>query len=135
MTSTATDLTREQLVAMVQRIKELDDYLAPLQEERNTLRDALKAQLERDPEPIVDGEHGWVATLREKNKPVTVDLISFAGRDEHARYLVELAQSGALDARLTQLRGLKGKSAAADTLLRYEMPGGTTAELRIERSY
>ena len=127
-------VTREEAVGMLARIEELNGYIGGLMDERDALKAAVRAVLEDDREPLIDGEHGLVATLRDKNKPATVDVISFARKPENAQHLAYVAQSGLLNAALTAARALKGKSAAVDELLRYEMPGGGTTELRIERT-
>lgn len=127
-------VTREEAVGMLARIKDLDGYIGGLMDERDALKAAVRAVLEDDREPLIDGEHGLVATLRDKNKPATVDVISFARKPENAQHLAYVAQSGLLNVALTAARALKGKSAAVDELLRYEMPGGGTTELRIERT-
>ena len=119
---------------MLARIEELNGYIGGLMDERDALKAAVRAVLEDDREPLIDGEHGLVATLRDKNKPATVDVISFARKPENAQHLAYVAQSGLLNVALTAARALKGKSAAVDELLRYEMPGGGTTELRIERT-
>jgi Arc/MetJ family transcription regulator len=127
-------VTREEAVGMLARIEELNGYIGGLMDERDALKAAVRAVLEDDREPLIDGEHGLVATLRDKNKPATVDVISFARKPENAQHLAYVAQSGLLNVALTAARALKGKSAAVDELLRYEMPGGGTTELRIERT-
>ena len=128
-----TPVSREEAVGMLGRIKELDGYIGEATEERDALKAAVRAVLEDDRDPLIDGEHGIVATLKDKNKPASVDVISFAKKPEHAALLVEAGAMGFLTVALTPLRAQKGKSAAADALLRYEMPGGSTSELRIER--
>ena len=127
-------VTREEAVGMLARIKDLDGYIGDCMDERDALKAAVRAVLEDDREPLIDGEHGLVATLRDKNKPATVDVISFARKPENAQHLAYVAQSGLLNVALTAARALKGKSTAVDELLRYEMPGGGTTELRIERT-
>ena len=127
-------VTREEAVGMLARIEELNGYIGGLMDERDALKAAVRAVLEDDREPLIDGEHGLVATLRDKNKPATVDVISFARKPENAQHLAYVAQSGLLNVALTAARALKGKSTAVDELLRYEMPGGGTTELRIERT-
>ena len=121
----------DELASMLTRYVELDALLRPMKEEMESIKTVLKAHIEEQHEPIVT-DSGWVASLREKNKPRTVDVISFARK--HPEYLAELGQAGVLSASLTQLNGLKGKSAAADEMNNnYVMHGGSTHEFRVER--
>ena len=114
------------------RLVELKALIKTLTEEKEAIEQRLKIELGNNPDPIFDGEHGLVATLKEKSKPPTFDLINMA--NSHPSYIAELAKAGCLNVGITQVRGLKGKSAAADTLFsKYEMPSGVTYELRVEK--
>jgi hypothetical protein len=114
------------------RLVEVKALIKTFTEEKEAIEQRLKIELQSNPDPIFDGEHGLVATLKEKNKPATFDLINMA--DKHPSYIAELAKAGCLNVAVVQARGLKGKSAAADTLFsKYEMPGGVTYELRVEK--
>jgi hypothetical protein len=126
--------TREELVEALSRYSDLTAYIKAMEEEKADLAAMLKAALEEDPTPIVDGERGISAYLKERSKGAEFDLITFASKPENERHLVALAQYGCLSARVTQLRGLKGKSSAADALLRFEMPGGVSHVLTVEQS-
>ena len=115
------------------RYIELLGYIKDFTAEKDAIAQRLKVELNNNPDPIVDGENGLVATLKEKNKPPTFDLINMA--DSHPSYIAELAAAGCLNVGITQARGLKGKSAAADTLFSwYEMPAGVTYELKVEKA-
>ena len=116
--------TRAALVQSLARRQDLKAIIRAHQDELENIDAALKAALEADPTPIVDGERGLVATLVTRNKPGEVDLISFAERPENEATLARAARMGLLSARLTALRAQAGKADAADALLRYEMPGG-----------
>jgi len=113
-------------------VLELDDLIRTLEAERTVLKDALRMELTSNPDPIADLEHGIVATLTERRKPAAIDLITMAKHPEHEANIVEAARSGLLNAALTPLRAMRGKSPAADALLSYEMPGGVDFILRIE---
>lgn len=116
------------------RIIELDAYIKTLEAERTALKDALRMELTNNPDPVVDAEHGIVATLSERKKPASIDLITMAKHPEHEASIVEAARTGLLTAALTPLRAMKGKSPAADALLSYEMPGGVDYILKIEET-
>jgi hypothetical protein len=116
------------------RIVQLDDQIKALQEEREMLKDAVKMELSSDHTPIIDGERGIVATLRERRKPASIDLVSMSKKTGEEEHIIEAARTGVLNASLTPLRALRGKSASADALLRYEMPSGITEILVIERT-
>jgi hypothetical protein len=113
------------------RIVLLDQQIKALSEEREVLRDAARLELTNDGTPIIDMERGIVATLREKRKPASIDLVSMAKRPDQEVHIVEAARSGVLNVSLTALRALKGKAEWADALLKMEMPSGVTVELRI----
>lgn len=125
-------LSRVEAVAALQRIQALKGQKKAIDDELSDLEALVKSVLE-DGEPLVDGEHGLMATLVERRRPAEIDLISFAEKPDAARLLAEAATQGVLSARLTQLRGLAGKSEAADALLRMEVPGGVNHVLTIER--
>lgn len=114
------------------RIRLLDGQIKALSEERDALKAALKQRLTDNPDPIVDGEHGLVATLVEKNRAASIDLATMAQHPELESLIVEAARAGVLDARITNIRSMRGRTAWADALMRYEMPGGVAYELRIE---
>ena len=117
----------------ISRLMEVKEFIKNLTAEKEALEQALRIELTNNPEPIIDGEHGLVATLKEKSKPAEFDLISM-GSQEPASYFADLAKANALRVQVTQARGLKGKMPAADALFsKYEMPGGSTFELRLER--
>lgn len=117
------------------RIVELDGYIRAMEAERNTLREQLKNELGTDPTPIIDGEHGLVATLTERRKPASIDLGTLARDDDRAgEWLCEAARAGVLTATLTPLRALKGRNEWADRLLAREMPSGVDYVLRIEET-
>jgi len=116
------------------RIVQLDDQIKALQEEREMLKDAVKMELSSDRTPIIDGERGIVATLRERKKPASIDLVSMSKKTGEEEHIIEAARTGILNASLTPLRSLRGKSASADALLKYEMPSGITEILVIEQT-
>jgi len=126
--------TREELVEALARRMDLKAYIKGMQDELDDIDAMLKAALEEDPTPIVDGERGISAYLKERSKGAEFDLITFASKPENERHLVALAQYGCLSARVTQLRGLKGKSAAVDALLAIEAPAGVSHILTVEQS-
>ena len=116
------------------RILQLDGQIKALQEEREMLKDAVKMELSSDHTPIIDGERGIVATLRERKKPASIDLVSMSKKTGEEEHIIEAARTGILNASLTPLRALRGRSAWADGLLKYEMPSGVTEILIIERT-
>jgi len=73
-----------------------------------------------------------LATLIERNRPASIDLISFAEKPENEQHLARAARMGLLTASLTALRAQTGKVACADALLAYEMPGGVSQVLNVE---
>ena len=116
------------------RILQLDEQIKALQEERELLKDGVKMELSSDRTPIIDGERGIVATLRERKKPASIDLVSMSKKTGEEEHIIEAARTGILNASLTPLRSLRGKSASADALLKYEMPSGITEILVIEQT-
>ena len=116
------------------RIVQLDEQIKALQEERELLKDAVKMELSSDHTPSIDGERGIVATLRERKKPASIDLVSMSKKTGEEEHIIEAARTGILNASLTPLRSLRGRSAWADGLLRYEMPSGITEILVIEQT-
>ena len=124
--------SRADVEESLHRIVLLDQQIKALTDEREILRDAARMELTNDGTPIIDLERGIVAMLREKRKPASIDLVSMAKHPDQEAHIVEAARSGVLNASLTPLRALKGKSAWADALLKMEMPSGMTVELRIE---
>ena len=113
---------------------QLDEQIKALQEEREMLKDAVKMELSSDHTPIIDGERGIVATLRERKKPASIDLVSMSKNSGEEEHIIEAARTGVLNASLTPLRALRGRSAWADGLLKYEMPSGVTEILVIEQT-
>jgi hypothetical protein len=126
--------TRAELVEALARRQDLKALIKGMQDELDNIDAMLRAALEADPTPIVDGERGLAATLVERNRPAEVDLISFAEKPEHEALLARAARMGLLRANLTALRGQKGKADAADALLRFEMPGGVNRVLNVEQT-
>ena len=116
------------------RILQLDEQIKALQEEREMLKDAVMMELSSDHTPIIDGERGIVATLRERKKPASIDLVSMSKNSGEEEHIIEAARTGVLNASLTPLRALRGRSAWADGLLKYEMPSGVTEILVIEQT-
>ena len=116
------------------RILQLDEQIKALQEERELLKDGVKMELSSDRTPIIDGERGIVATIRERKRPASIDLPSMSKKAGEEEHIIEAARTGVLNASLTPLRALRGKSAWADALLRYEMPSGITEILVIEQT-
>jgi hypothetical protein len=116
------------------RILQLDEQIKALQEEREMLKDGVKMELSSDRTPIIDGERGIVATLRERKKPASIDLVSMSKNSGEEEHIIEAARTGVLNASLTPLRALRGRSAWADGLLKYEMPSGVTEILVIEQT-
>ena len=117
----------------LKRIGEIKALIKALTEERALLEEQLKNERggsNRD--PIVDGEHGLVAFIRERKKPATIDLSSMAKHPDQEAHIIEAARAGVLSATLGALRPLKGKTAWADALLKFEMSGGITETLVIE---
>ncbi len=115
------------LVAVKEQIKHLTS-------EKEAIEQALRIELSNDPTPIVDGERGIVAVLKERKAPADFDLISRAAAPE-AGLLIQAAAQGLLTVRTTQLRGMAGRSPAADAILgKYEMPSGVTVSLSVEET-
>jgi hypothetical protein len=127
------DEIRAALVSSLARIRALKDQQAEIKKELDALEAPLRAWLAEHREPLVDLERGITAELHEKRRPAEIDLISAAQKPENDTHIARAAGMGLLTARLTPLRAQKGAVECADVLLRYEMPGGVTQELRIER--
>jgi hypothetical protein len=126
--------TREELVEALARRMDLKAYIKGMQEELDDIDAMLKAALEEDPTPIVDGERGISAYLKERSKGAEVDLISFAERPGSDEILARAARLGLLTVRMTALRAQSGKAMCADELLKFEMPGGVSYALTVEQS-
>ena len=92
------------------RIVQLDEQIKALQEEREMLKDAVKMELSSDHTPIIDGERGIVATLRERKKPASIDLVSMSKNSGEEEHIIEAARTGVLNASLTPLRALRARS-------------------------
>ena len=119
----------------LQRILDLDGYIKEMTAERDALKDLLRMELTSNPDPIVDLERGISAVLTERRKPASIDLGTMARDDPKAgEWLTEAARAGVLNAALTPLRALKGKSEWADKLLAREMNMGIDQVLRIEKA-
>lgn len=118
----------------LKRIGEIKGQMKALKEELEGLEQMLRIELGNDMEPVVDLEHGIVGYLKEKKKPAMIDLSSMAKHPDLEAHIIEAARAGALVATLGVLRPLKGKTAWADALLRFEMLGGVTHELKIEET-
>lgn len=115
------------------RYTELKEYIKNLTAEMDAIAQRLKVELNSNPDPIVDGEHGLVATLKERAGAPAFDLISMSQKDE--RLLVEAARLGLLNVRTEAVRAQKGKAEAADVLLnKYAMPSGATYALIVEKA-
>ena len=132
--ASAPGLTKEAAVDCLQRIVVLKDQRKAIDDEIEVLEAMVRGELEADPAPIVDFERGLAASLVVRNKPASIDLVSVGRNDENGALLVEAARAGVLRAALTGLRPLRGRAMWADTLLRYEIPGGVRTELRIDRT-
>lgn len=124
-------LDRHELAGTLRHILMLKAQKKAIEEELSELEGQLKTALEEDSDPLRD-DLGNVAYLKPRSKPDEVDLITFADKPDAPRLLAEAAKQGVLTVRLTQLKGLAGKSDAADALLRMKMPGGETHTLQIE---
>lgn len=115
------------------RLWELRAYIKALSEEENAISQRLKLELQSNPDPIVDGEHGLSAVLKPRAGAPTFDLIAMAQRDD--RLVVEAARMGLLNVRTEAVRKQRGQSEAADVLLaKYAMPGAETYALIVEKS-
>lgn len=128
------DVFTDRGASSLSRYYELVGIIKTLTEEKNALAEQFKEELKRNPDPIVDGEHGLVATRIERRGAAEFDLISMAQRPEMERLIVEAAREGLLAGRTTAIRAQKGHSEAADVLLRsFEMPGQASYVLNVER--
>lgn len=126
--------TRETLAGTLHRLVMLKAQAKEIATEVGTLEQALKVELTSDPAPIIDGEHRISAVLKERKAPAEFDLITFADAPDSG-LLIQAARQGLLSVRTTQVRGLAGKSPAADALLnKYEMAGGVTYTLVVEEA-
>lgn len=119
--------------ALLHRILELDEYIRNATAERDALRESIKRELADNPEPVIDYERNITAVLKERRAPASIDLVTMATHPEHERHIIEAARAGVLNAALTPLRALKGKSAWSDAVLSYEMPAGVTYLLEIKK--
>ena len=120
--------------SLLARILVLKAQEKALAEERAALEQIVRMELTNNPDPIVDGERGIVATLVDRNKPASIDLISMAKHPELEGMIVEAARVGLLSVPLTPLRAMRGKSPAVDSLMRFEIPGGITQVLEIKEA-
>lgn len=115
------------------RLTELKAFIKTLTEEKEAIEQRLKIELGNNPDPIFDGEHGLVATLKERAGAPSFDLIAMSQKDD--RLLVEAARLGLLNVRTEAVRKQKGQAEAADVLLsKYAMPGAPTFALTVERA-
>ena len=125
---------RAEVVATLSRIVMLRSQKKAIEDELAGLEQAVRIELGNDPEPLVDGEHGIVATLIERKAPARIDTATPAGEPWGGDVLCHAASAGLITVALTPLRALKGKVSWADALLRYEMPGGVQQMLKIEET-
>lgn len=115
------------------RLWELRALIKTLESEEKAISDRLKLELQSNPDPIVDGEHGLSAVLKPRAGAPTFDLIAMSQKDD--RLVVEAARLGLLNVRTEAVRKLRGQSEAADVLLsKYAMPSGDTYALLVEKS-
>ena len=115
------------------RLVELKALIKTLTEEKEAIEQRLKIELGNNPDPIFDGEHGLVATLKPRAGAPTFDLIAMAQKAD--RLVVEAARMGLLNVRTEAVRKQKGQSEAADVLLgKYAMPGAETYALMVEKA-
>lgn len=123
----------ERVRAQMARILEL----APLVEEHKRLWAGVKEALllqDNVLDPVVDGERGYVAHLKEKALPASIDTMTFADRPENAAHIVKAAQLGWVTVSVSKVREYQNKNAAAAALATALMPGGVTYELKIEET-
>ena len=128
-------IERAEAEAMLPRIWELEGQQKAIEQELGELKAKVKRALEQDAMPLVGelpNERRISASLKPRNKPASIDLISLARHPEHERHIVEAAQMGLLTASMTPLRAQKGRAACADALLAFEMPAGVNEILTIE---
>lgn len=123
---------RAAIVESLHRILALKDQRKAIDDELAGLEQAVRLELASDPTPLVDGERRISAVLKERAKPASIDLATMAKHADQEQHIVEAARAGLLNASLTPLRAMKGKTAFADALLSYEMPSGITETLVIE---
>lgn len=123
---------RAALEGSLARLLALRDQKKAIEEEISILEGPLRQYLELGGMPLIDGEHQIVASVKERQRPASIDLATMAKNPLHAAHIIEAARAGVLTASLTPLRAMKGRSEWADTLLRAEMPGGVTYTLVIE---
>lgn len=135
ITASEFEIETDRGASTLHRIGEIKALVKALNEERAVLEEQLKNEMGgENRDPIVDGEHALVAYLKPKKKPASIDLSSMAKHPELEVHIVEAARAGVLVATLGALRPLKGKTAWADALLKYEMSGGVTDQLVIEET-
>lgn len=125
---------REALEGSLARILALKDQQKAITDELALLEGPVRQYLELGGMPLIDGEHSIVASVKERNRPATIDLSTLATNPDHAAHIVEAARAGVLTASLTPLRAMKGRSAWADALLRMEQPGGVTYVLEVKKA-
>ena len=118
--------------ALKRNIAFLKGQIETEQGELDAIMQRLADALAENPEPIVDGERGIVATASVKKGRRSVDALSFAQNPENAPHIVELMRRG--DASIP-VGGLKaGRSAADDAALRFLMPATETAWAEIQEA-
>lgn len=127
---------RDDVVASLPRIVELEAQQKAIEQELNLLKTRAKDALADDPMPLIatlpDEVTKVVATLKQRNKPASIDLKAVADAPRGEEFLADAARALVLTAALTPLRALKGRGAWADALLAAEMPGGISDVLTIE---
>ena len=110
--------------ALKRNIAFLRSQIEAEQGELDAIMQRLADALAENPEPLVDGERGIVATASVKKGRRSVDALSFAHHSENYNHIVELMRRG--DASIP-VGGLKaGRSAADDAALRYVLPASET---------
>ena len=125
---------RETLEGSLARILALKEQQKAITDELALLEGPVRQYLELGGQTLVDGEHQITATVKERNRPASIDLSTLATNPDHAAHIVEAARAGVLTASLTPLRAMKGRSAWADALLKAEMPGGVQYVLEVRKA-
>ena len=118
--------------ALKRNVAFLKGQMETEQGELDAIMQRLADALAENPEPLVDGEHGIVATASVKKGRRSVDALSFAQKPENAAHIVELMRRG--DATIP-VGGLKaGRSAADDAALRFILPASETPWAEIQEA-
>ena len=118
--------------ALKRNVAFLKGQMETEQGELDAIMQRLADALAENPEPLVDGEHGIIATASVKKGRRSLDSISFAQNPDNAAHIVELMRRGDASVGVSNLK--PGHSAADDAAIRFIMPATETPWVSIEET-